>query len=166
MNGIRCKQRGDLSPQCASNQDLKVCLEVSCCRAFDLPPAHSTTSRQERHSQPIVKIFPCNFVSQKNAITCRHEQDGKYVCYVLVGAVFTMHNSDLPMQCCSTTQATMPATHAHDCQTCSAAAPPKSPCQRHMHMTVRHAVHRWQKSNDLDFPRLQRTSRYFPSSNR
>jgi hypothetical protein len=57
---------------------------LSCCRAFDLPPAHSTTSRQERHSQPIVKIFPCNFVSQKNVIICRHEQDGKYVCYVLV----------------------------------------------------------------------------------
>ena len=37
-----------------------------------------------------------------------------YVCYVLDGAVFTMHNPELDMQCSSTTQATMPATHAHD----------------------------------------------------
>src|ERR1700716_42231 len=53
------------------------------------------------------------------------------------------------MQRSSTTQAqaTMPATHAHDCQTCSASE-----------------LFRWQKYNYLDFPRLQRTSRYFPSS--
>jgi hypothetical protein len=101
MNGIRCKQRGDLSPQCASNQDLKVCLEVdlsslasarlSCCRAFDLPHHFAPGKAQSTNCEN----FPLQTCFSKKSDYLQTRADGKYVCYVLVRAVFTMHNLDL-----------------------------------------------------------------------